>query len=728
MRSLLLRSIAVLGILLLFAGIGLAKPHTETVPNPNQVASSKPLMPEGTRLNYISESFEDGVPPAGWTVMTSGASTTWEQTNAAANSGAFSAAVFYGDQGAFQDEWLVTPALDVSGAGGLWLEFFEQETYWADYGLRHTILVSYTVPNDPAAFTPLITWTPSNHTIPAAFGDPVLLDLSSEAGQSTLYLAFRYEGDWADDWLIDDVRIYEPSAHDVAAIDALPGGNQPAGASLTPQAVVKNVGLNTESFDVRYEIEDNGAVVYSELMNVGGLASDATATVDFPGFIPVEGLWYDTRVTTLLGGDEDPSNDVFMAGFNTYPLGHVPMMFLFTNSGCGPCVPANQAMDAYMPGQGNDVALVRIHTWWPNPGDIMYTYNTPQCDAYVGEYNVSGVPDMWLDGTTGLGFDGPAAVTAFDAAKYNASPMTVTPVYYDELAEQLTVEINITANLPDSDYRLVCMYTEDNIEHSGGNGEPIHMQAFRYAYPDGLEGTPIGTATGYHSYVIDMPLDPNDGGDWVFENLRATCYVQDRGNAEFRKILESGTNFLSNLTDVTPVAVSVFNAIGGAGSAQINWESASDDVEFRLLRMDGATGVEVTFESTGLGSYAATDHVAEGTYEYQLHGRQGGEDFAMMRSENVVVSPAVLANRIMNNYPNPFNPTTTISLSLKQSGLIKVSVYDMQGRRVADLFEGTKAAGEHVVSWDAQGVGSGIYLVRMIGDGFSDSRKVVLAK
>ncbi len=647
MRSLLMRSIALLGILMLLAGVGLARPHHESVPNPNQVGTDKPLMPEDSRSNYISESFETEFPPPGWTTMTSGEATHWGRVTTYPHSGEFCAAVFYGPPGAMQDEWLVTPALDVSAAADLRLEFFEREWLWANNGLRHSIMVSYTAAGDPSAFSPVEVWTPGNHTIPDAYGAPVLVDLSAHIGQPTLHVAFRYEGESADAWFIDDVRIYERSDHDVAATNALPVLHQDGGTAITPQAVVKNIGQNTESLDVSYEILDGGTVVYSQIASVSGLAPDASATVTFPDFVPAEGLWYDTQATTLLGGDEDPSNDRFWGGFHTYLLSHVPMIFDFTNSGCPPCVAVNQALDAYMPRQGNEVALVRIHTWWPNPADIMYVYNPPQCDAYVAEYDVTGVPNLWLDGNTFFHHtDLPEAMAAFEAAKYNASPMGVTPIFYNQAGEQLLVEVEIWGALPESDYRLVCMFTEDNIAHNGGNDELIHMQAFRYAYPDGLEGMPISTEIGTHSYIIDMPLDPNNWGDWVFENLRATCYVQDRGSADFRQIIESGTNFLTNLLDATSVAVS---------------------------------------------------------------------------------SP-VLANRILNNYPNPFNPKTAICFSLEQSGTVKVSVFDLQGRRVADLFNGVKDAGEHEVSWEAQGLGSGIYFVRLAGEGFSDSRKVVLAK
>ena len=721
MNSLLKRTAALLAVVAICACSGAALAHDEYVPNPDLQVPGKPLV-EDLRLNYLAEGFEGDFLPAGWSSMTSGASTPWEQTSQAANSGSFSAAVFYGPQGAFQDEWLITPAIDLSAASACFLEFYEMQAWWDGYGLRHYIMVSTTVSDDPGAFTPAITWTPANHPIGGGFGDPTFVDLSAFIGNGTVYFAFRYEGDYADDWYIDDLRFYEPSAHDVAAVNALPLGHAEGGVALTPQGVVKNVGLNAESFDVLYEIFDGGNQVYSETGSVSGLAPDAEATVDFPSFTPAEGFYYTTVVTTQLAGDEDASNDSFTGGFDSYLLGHVPMTFLFTNSGCGPCVPANQAWDAYTETSGNTVALMRIHAWWPNPNDIMYLANVGQCTAYINEYGVGGVPDMWLDGLTGMGWDGPASVAAADAARFDASPMTVTPVFWNTADHRLTVEIDVAGTLPDSDYRLFCCITEDNIVHNGGNGEPIHMQAFRYTYPD-LNGTVIDVSPGLHSYTVDMPLD----GGWAYGELRATVYVQDRGNANFRDIIESGTDFLGNIDDVTPVTVSSFDVAATPGNVFVAWESMDDSAEFRLLRVADGASTEIPFVADQ-GRYTASDAVSEGAYTYQLHGRLAGEGWMLLRSENVQVDAALLRTAIAGNYPNPFNPKTDIRFTVAETGVVRLGVFDLQGRLVEILYEGVKEAGSHSVDWDAASQSSGIYFVQIQGAGVSHSKKIVLTK
>ncbi len=711
--------------------------HNDFVKRPGYQVTPTEVAKDTGRLLFLSEGFEGAWPPVDWTIMTSGADYTWDQTNAAANSGAFSAWVQYGAQGNFQDEWLVTPAVDLSGATMPILSFYEDQAYWDGYGLRHQFLVSTTVPNDPGAFTLVEEHTPANHAINGFGGDPYEIDLSAYVGEPVVYVAFRYEGDWADDWFVDDISIYEPSDHDVAAVAALPTGHFDGGDSVLPQAVVGNVGLNTETFDVLYEIYEAGTtLVYSELNTAYDLAPGDVATLDYPFFVVEAGTYYETQVTTLLAGDEEPANDFVTGGFNTYLFGHVPMMFLFTNSGCGPCVQANVAFDDYMPDQGNTVALMRIHAWWPYGGDIMYLANVEQNTAYVDEYGVSGVPHMWMDGTVDLLHDGAAAVAAFDAAKYEASPMTVTPVFWDMANDQLHVTVDIGAPLPASDYRLVSCITEDNIEHNGGNGEPIHHQAFRYAYPS-LEGTPIPGDVGIYDLVIDMPLDAWEGGPIDWNQLRATCYVQDRGNHEFRDIVESGTAFLHEITEVTPVVLSSFSAETTPGSVELAWETQIGDLDFRLVRDHAGEQVEIDWSSTQPGMYEALDNAAllrqGGDFTYRLYGRDGGEDWDLLRSEQVEVDAVPLASVLRGSYPNPFNPKTSVSFQLAASGAVRLSVHDIQGRHVATLLDGHMEAGDHTVEWNGMtdaghSAGSGIYFIHYQAAGVSQSHKVVLAK
>jgi len=83
---------------------------------------------------------------------------------------------------------------------------------------------------------------------------------------------------------------------------------------------------------------------------------------------------------------------------------------------------------------------------------------------------------------------------------------------------------------------------------------------------------------------------------------------------------------------------------------------------------------------------------------------------------------------LAQNYPNPFNPLTTIGFFLPQTALVKMAVYDIQGRQIATLVDGVRQAGMQEVTWDATGLPSGIYFYRLEAEGFSDVKKMMLVK
>jgi hypothetical protein len=80
------------------------------------------------------------------------------------------------------------------------------------------------------------------------------------------------------------------------------------------------------------------------------------------------------------------------------------------------------------------------------------------------------------------------------------------------------------------------------------------------------------------------------------------------------------------------------------------------------------------------------------------------------------------------NYPNPFNPQTTIGFALPQAAEVRLMVYDVLGREVARLAEGTMPAGQHEAVFDASGLPTGVYLYRLQADGFVQTRRMLLVK
>jgi hypothetical protein len=108
------------------------------------------------------------------------------------------------------------------------------------------------------------------------------------------------------------------------------------------------------------------------------------------------------------------------------------------------------------------------------------------------------------------------------------------------------------------------------------------------------------------------------------------------------------------------------------------------------------------------------------------------EDIGWVDLATSVPDGAALA-RLDANVPNPFNPSTQIVFSLSRGGAARLEVYDVAGRLVRRLVEGTLTAGEHVVKWDGQDdnarpVASGVYVYRLAAPGANLSRRMALVR
>lgn len=79
-------------------------------------------------------------------------------------------------------------------------------------------------------------------------------------------------------------------------------------------------------------------------------------------------------------------------------------------------------------------------------------------------------------------------------------------------------------------------------------------------------------------------------------------------------------------------------------------------------------------------------------------------------------------------YPNPFNPSTTIQYDVPELTHVRLTVYDMLGREVMVLVDGDREAGRYSVTMNADGLRSGVYVVRFHTDKFTQTRKIVLMK
>jgi hypothetical protein len=83
---------------------------------------------------------------------------------------------------------------------------------------------------------------------------------------------------------------------------------------------------------------------------------------------------------------------------------------------------------------------------------------------------------------------------------------------------------------------------------------------------------------------------------------------------------------------------------------------------------------------------------------------------------------------LAQNFPNPFNPSTTINYALPEDAVVKISVYDLSGREVTVLVNEFKKSGFYSVSFNASNLSSGVYFYRMQAGSFTGTKQMILLK
>ncbi|MCK4596713.1 T9SS type A sorting domain-containing protein, partial [bacterium] len=83
---------------------------------------------------------------------------------------------------------------------------------------------------------------------------------------------------------------------------------------------------------------------------------------------------------------------------------------------------------------------------------------------------------------------------------------------------------------------------------------------------------------------------------------------------------------------------------------------------------------------------------------------------------------------LYQNFPNPFNPVTTISFDVPEKTKIKLSLFNVLGKEVKVLADGIYCAGHHEIDIDARNLCAGVYFYRIKANGFADVKKMVLLK
>jgi len=186
------------------------------------------------------------------------------------------------------------------------------------------------------------------------------------------------------------------------------------------------------------------------------------------------------------------------------------------------------------------------------------------------------------------------------------------------------------------------------------------------------------------------------------------------GNAQAGTIIVTNPTITQLSDNPSPMPDFIKHTSAGTspGSASMSWQ-------FQWTAPGSGTGT-VTIYYAGNAANNSGDPL--GDYIYVT-------THAMQEGSAVSWEPATpKAFAMLNNYPNPFNPTTTLTFTLDQPGNVQLAVYDLLGRQVALLTNGQLQSGTYRVGWDGALLVSGSYFARLITPDGVVTRMMTLVK
>jgi len=132
-------------------------------------------------------------------------------------------------------------------------------------------------------------------------------------------------------------------------------------------------------------------------------------------------------------------------------------------------------------------------------------------------------------------------------------------------------------------------------------------------------------------------------------------------------------------------------------------------------------------------SFDLTGNLLCPPYPSCLVNKIGQQDTSNCSQASIIEQATSITYNLYNAYPNPFNPITTLRYDLPEDALVNITIYDMMGRQVKTLVNGSQTAGYRTVQWNAinnagQPVSAGLYLYTFQAGEFRQIRKIILLK
>ncbi len=200
------------------------------------------------------------------------------------------------------------------------------------------------------------------------------------------------------------------------------------------------------------------------------------------------------------------------------------------------------------------------------------------------------------------------------------------------------------------------------------------------------------------------------------------------------------------LSSILPVELTSFIAAVRNSIVDLRWKTATEvnNLGFELQRKSASHirsslpvqerwnvlgFIEGAGTSNAPREYQFTDRLPEsGVFAYRL--KQIDRDGKIHFSNSIEVTAMIVPLKFSldQNFPNPFNPSTTISYSIPSPGPVSLRVYDLLGREAALLVNETKNAGQYIVPFDASSLSSGTYFYSLRSGNSFVTKKMLLVR
>ena len=490
-----------------------------------------------SQTTVLSEDFEPGTIPSGWSQYTLSTDNGWKYGDSATLSSQYYRIPEHGNFLATNadacqcnkgSDYLITPYFDLSAMSAVFMNFssyFEGDKNWGlgaeFYAEKATVEVS----TDSGE-----TWI----IIDSLEGQRYQwvsheLNLSAFAGYPSVLISFRYNdntivsGYPGFGYAIDDIKIYEPVQRDLSLISI--GNSQYSISGNTIfSGKLRNIGATAiYSFDLNYSI-DGGTKVTS---HVSGDTIQPFAYYDFTHLVPfnasagIDTLQFWVNNVNGLGNDLMTGNDSLgkIISFVSSFVQRKILVEEFTSANCSGCSTVNAIINPLLDSNASKVAQIRYH----GLDDVMYFYDPPDNELRTSYYDIEAFPQVIADGQCSLSsqqdidsiFNGPSVFNIHISALLNGSLiyMDVSSISY--------------ADVISGDLILYLALVEDKQFQNppGLNGETFFPKVLREMIPDAggnSIGTPVLNQTDHFLFTL-----PNDTA-YNAENLFAVAFVQDK--------------------------------------------------------------------------------------------------------------------------------------------------------------------------------------------------------